>query len=174
MLLLRTNTSPGPSQDVWTARTHLCAQAHDVLSALTDPTAIAQWAPVSFEVDGLAGSRLRAGSRERVTGSLAGLRTAFEVEVHRADTDGLELVARDPVALEVSYRFRQQRTGLLVEAAVRVRRQRGLGAQVLRAAVAALLNAGALACALRRLEASLAVRAQAPRGRSTTTELVAA
>jgi hypothetical protein len=45
---------------------------------------------------------------------------------------------------------------------VGIRRRRGLNAQLLQAAVAALLNAGALARALRKLEDSL--RAPAPRG----------
>jgi hypothetical protein len=45
---------------------------------------------------------------------------------------------------------------------VGIRRRRGLSAQLLQAAVAALLNAGALARALRKLENSLG--APAPRG----------
>jgi hypothetical protein len=44
---------------------------------------------------------------------------------------------------------------VLVDARVAIRRQRGLTAQVLRGAVGALLNAGALRIALRRLEDSL-------------------
>jgi hypothetical protein len=155
MLLLRTNTAHSSEREVWTARTAICADAEDVLRALTDPAAIASWAPVSFEVDGLAGGCLRAGSRERVSGSIAGIRAEFDVEVHVADTDRLELVAVGPVALDVAYSFSEHDGAVLVEAAVAVRRRRGLAAQVLRAAVAALLNAGALAAALRRLDASL-------------------
>jgi hypothetical protein len=148
----------GSDQEVWTARAELCADVRQVLSALTDPAAISRWAPVSFEVDGLAGGRLRAGSCERVSGSIAGIRATFEVEVHSADTDGLKLVARGPVALDVAYSFREHEDGVTVEAAVGVRRQRGIAAQVLRAAVAALLNGGALTSALGRLDDALSPR----------------
>ncbi len=155
MLLLRTNPAPVSSPGVWTARRVIHADADEVLRALTDPLAIAAWAPVDFEVDGLAGGRLSPGCRERVTGSIAGIRTAFDVEVHAADDERLELVARGPVALNVAYNFEDHEDGVLVEAAVSVERRRGLAAQVLQAAVAALLNAGALARALARLETSL-------------------
>jgi Polyketide cyclase / dehydrase and lipid transport len=158
MMLLRTNTGLSPHGDVWTASIDLGSDPDDVLRALTDPAAIAKWAPVSFEVDGLAGTRLRAGSRERVSGSIAGIRTTFEVEVRSADRKRLELVARGPVSLDVTYRFDERESGVRVDAQVGIRRQRGLTAQVLRAAVGALLNAGALGSALRRLEASLPAR----------------
>lgn len=155
MLLLGAKSSSSAGTAEWNARTIIDADADDALRALTDPTMIAQWAPVAFEVDGLAGGRLRAGSRERVTGTIAGLRTSFDIEVSRADTAALELVARGPVAFDVAYRFGEHRRGVMVEATVGLRPQRGLTAQVLKAAVTALLNAGALGGALRRLEASL-------------------
>jgi hypothetical protein len=126
-----------------------------VVAALTDPASIACWAPVSFEVEGLAGGRLRSGSRERVSGSIAGIRATYDVEVTRADRQRLELVAHGPVSLDVAYGLSQRDDGVLVDARVAIRRQRGLAAQVLRAAVGALLNAGALRAALRRLEGSL-------------------
>ena len=159
MLLLR-SSSDSPSADVWTASATLRSDPDEVLRALTSPASIAQWAPVSFDVDGLAGSRLRAGSRERVSGSIAGITATFEVEVRRADTERLELVARGPVALDVAYSFSELGDGVIVSARVGVRRERGLTAQVLRAAVGALLNAGALASALRRLESSLSYPCQ--------------
>ena len=59
------------------------------------------------------------------------------------------------MALEVSYRLHDEDDGVLIEAAVAIRRQRGLAAQLLSAALAALMNAGALGAALRRLEATL-------------------
>src|SRR5579862_832638 len=139
MLLL----GPKTDQNVWSARARLCAYADEVLDALTDPERIAEWAPVGFEVEGLADGRLSAGSRARVSGSLAGIGAAFDVEVHRADLEGLELVATGPVALDVSYRFRDHCDGVLVEVAVGVRHRGGLTAQLLRAALSALLNAGA-------------------------------
>jgi hypothetical protein len=158
MGLLRASCEPF-SQDEWTATARLGAEAEDVLTALTDPDAIAEWAPVSFEVAGLAGGRLEAGGRERVTGSLAGIRVAFDVVVERADLDGLELLAEGPFALEVSYRIREAEDGVLVRATVRMGQPRGLTALILRAAVAAALNGHALDGALRRLEASLPCRA---------------
>jgi hypothetical protein len=154
MLLSRSRIAPA-EPDVWTARADVPGGSDDVLSALTEPAAIARWAPVSFDLDGDAGSRLRAGSRERVCGSIAGIRTAFEVEVTRADRERLELVAHGPVSLDVAYRFSQHSEGVIVDARVAIRRERGLTAQLLRAAVGALLNAGALRTALRRLERSL-------------------
>jgi hypothetical protein len=154
MLLLRSNSGSADA-DVWTASATLRSDADEVLRALTRPDSIAQWAPVSFDVDGLAGSRLRAGSRERVSGSIAGITVAFDVEVTRADRERLELVAHGPVSLDVAYSFSEHNDGVIVNAQVGLRRHRGLAAQVLRAAVGALLNAGALGSALRRLESSL-------------------
>ena len=57
-----------------------------------------------------------------------------------------------PVSFEVVYRFHPRSDGLLVDARVAVPRKRGLTAQMLRSATVALLNAGALGAALRRLE----------------------
>ena len=155
MLLIRTNNLlQGPG--AWTARTDFAADADQVLRALTVPALIARWAPVDFEVEGLAGGRLRAGARERVSGTIAGVRTAFDVEVTRADTRRLELTAQGPVGLEVSYAFTQRVGSVGVEARVAVSRGRGFTSQLLVAAVSAILNAGALSRALSRLEASLA------------------
>ena len=154
-MLLKTVTGFESEPDMWTASAHVRNDVDEVLGALTEPAAIAQWAPVNFEVDGLAGRRLRAGSRERVSGSLAGIKATFDVEVTRADTERLELVAHGPVSLDVAYSFTEHEQGVLVDASVGIQPQRGLTAQVLRAAVGALLNAGALRTALRRLEGSL-------------------
>lgn len=156
MLLLGARTNGSTDREVWTARRGFCADADDVLGALTDPATIAEWAPVAFEVDGLAGGCLEAGSRERVSGSIAGIGTTFEIEVMQADRERLELVARGPITFEVAYRFHQREDDLLVQATVGLRRQRGFAAQILRAAAAALLNAHALDSALRRVESSLA------------------
>ena len=159
MLLLGSKRDTPSS--VWSARKFMLASPDEVLSALTDPETIAAWAPVRFEIDGLAGSRLRPGSVERVSGSLAGVRAAFDVDVHEADDGGLKLVAHGPVTLEVSYSFLADDDGTLVDAEVRIRRSGGLTTQLLGGAVAALLNAGALACALGRIESSLGCPAEA-------------
>jgi hypothetical protein len=82
----------------------------------------------------------------------------------------LELVAHGPIVLAVGYRFFERDNGVLVEASVRMGREGGLGAQLLGAAVAGLLNAGALSSALRRIEASLGRSADA----SADAELIAA
>jgi uncharacterized protein YndB with AHSA1/START domain len=155
MLLLKTATGLSPQPDVWTASADLPSDPDAVLDALTDPATIAQWAPVSFEVEGLARERLHAGSRERVSGSIAGIRATFEVEVARADQRGLQLVANGPVSLDVAFEFSEHDDGVIVDVHVVIRRRPGLTAQVMRAAVGALLNAGALGSSLRRLEASL-------------------
>lgn len=151
MLLLRNNTNEALEPDVWSASAELDAGAADVLEALTDPELIAEWAPVSFEIEGASAQPLRAGSHERVSGSIAGLTTRFDVEVARADTRRLELSARGPLSLDVAYAFRARGSRVLVEAHVAVHRRGGMRAHVLRAAVAALLRAGALDCALGHL-----------------------
>jgi hypothetical protein len=161
-MLFGDNRATAREPDVWTASAWLENDPDRVLCALTDPAAIAQWAPVNFEVDGLAAGRLAAGGRERVRGSIAGIAAAFDVEVMRADTKGLELVADGPISLDVDYSFIEHDDGVSVHARVGIRRRRGLTAQLLQAAVAALLNAGALARALCKLEDSLG--APAPRG----------
>jgi hypothetical protein len=141
--------------DVWSARADFDAEAADVLQALTDPDTIAEWAPVSFEIDGGSGRALRAGSCERISGSIAGLRVAFDVEVARADLSRLELVARGPLSMDVAYAFLEREDHVTVEAHVAVHRGGGLTGHVLARAVSALLNAGALQRALGRLEGSL-------------------
>ena len=173
-MLLRDNRAIAGEPDVWTASAWLENDPDGVLRALTDPAAIAGWAPVNFEVDGLAGGRLAAGRRERVSGSIAGIGATFDVEVMRADTKGLELVADGPISLDVNYSFTEHDDGVSVHARVGIRRRRGLTAQLLQAAVAALLNAGALARALRKLEDSLGAPAPGGVFARSQPELVAA
>ncbi len=160
-MLLRRSQPGNEYLDAWTARAAVRARAEEVLEALTDPARIARWAPIEFEIDGLAGERLRAGSRERVSGTIAGLRATFEVEVVRADTERLELVAQGPVSFEVTYAFRRGDGVVVVDAFVSLRRQRGFTAQLLRTVATGLLSAGALGSALARLEASLSPPAPA-------------
>jgi Polyketide cyclase / dehydrase and lipid transport len=160
MLFVRGPISSPLAQSEWTASAFMDADAEDVLDALTDPNAISAWAPVSFEVEGLARGRLEAGGRERVTGCLAGLHVSFDITVRRADLEGLELTARGPVRLEVAYRFVEYDDEVFVEATVRVIPQGGLTAQLLRGAVSAVLNAGALGSALRRIEACVERRVE--------------
>ena len=74
----------------YTATIETTASSEQVLAVLTDPDAIRSWSPVSFELDGLAERALAAGSEARVSGSLAGLRVGFDVQVHAADATGCD------------------------------------------------------------------------------------
>jgi hypothetical protein len=74
------------------------------------------------------------------------------VDVDSADTDRLHLVARGSVSFDVDYRLRPHADGLRVEAWVCLHRREGLVARVMRTAVAAALNSGALGTALRRVD----------------------
>lgn len=152
--------SSGPCQgarrrEVWTARRFICAEPPAVLASLTDPELITLWAPIDFEVDGLRGRRLRGGSRALVNGSLAGVAAQFEIDVLRADEQGLELRAHGPVEIDVAYRLVPERPGVTVDAEIKLGGEGGLGARVLRAATGALLSGGALERALARLAREL-------------------
>lgn len=140
---------------VWTASRFVSAEPPAVLASLTDPELITLWSPVDFEVDGLRGRRLRPGSHAIVNGSLAGVAAKFEIDVLRADEHGFDLEARGPVALDVAYRFAPEGDGVMVDAEVKLGRERGLNARVLRAATGALLSGGALDRALGRLAGEL-------------------
>src|SRR5689334_6790560 len=86
----------------WTAQAISEARPDEILAALTDPDAVASWSPVAFDLDDDV-RRLKAGSRTRVSGKLAGVRVAFDVEVHRADDHQLVLSACGPVSMDVEY-----------------------------------------------------------------------
>ena len=135
----------------YTTTIETTASSEQVLAVLTDPDAIRNWSPVSFELDGLADRALAAGSETRVSGSLAGLRVGFDVRVHTADSDGLRLSADGPVALDVSYGLRPARSGSEIEATISLARARGLTARVIGKATEALLAAGALESATSRI-----------------------
>ena len=133
---------------VWTARRFIGAEPPEVLRALTDPQFISLWAPVDFEVYGLRGRHLRDGSHAIVNGSLAGVAAQFEIDVLRADRAGLDLQASGPIDFEVAYRLVPEGGGVIVDAEVKLGRETGLNARVLRAATGALLSGGALDRAL--------------------------
>jgi hypothetical protein len=152
----RASATSSHDRDVWTASRFVAAQAPEVLASLTDPELIGVWAPIDFEVDGLAGRRLRSGSHAWVNGSLGGVSAEFEIEVLRADEHGLRLEARGPLGLDVDYRLAPADAGVMVEAQISLERERGLSGRVLRAATGALLSGGALERALKRLAGELA------------------
>jgi hypothetical protein len=122
----------------------------DILELLTEPDAIARWAPIPFEVVALDGRRLQDGSRARVAGRLAGRSVEFDVDVLRASGERLELVARGPICIDVKYRLRPAGSSSEIEASIGVE-GRGLFGRVLAKATEALLAGGALRMSLDRL-----------------------
>jgi hypothetical protein len=133
--------------------THTTADAapEQVLQVLTDPDEIASWSPIPFEVEDLDGLRLEAGSRARVSGSLAGKRVGFDIEVHAADEGGLELTAEGPIGIDVLYELEPVAGGSQVTASVGVRDGSGFTGRLLAKATGALLAGGALDAAAGRI-----------------------
>src|SRR4051794_8933404 len=110
----------------YTATTTSTARPEAVLDVLTDPPAVARWAPVDFYVDDLTHARLSRGSRGRVGGGVAGQEIGFGVEVHHADAGGLSLSADGPVARDVAYELRAAEASREVSASIAVLPRRGL------------------------------------------------
>ena len=100
---------------------HRRARPAAVLDVLTDPDACARWAPRAVRRRRAGTRRLRAGSRARVSGRLAGQRVGFDVEVHEADERGLALSADGPVGFDVDYRLAPAERGTEVRASISVR-----------------------------------------------------
>jgi uncharacterized protein YndB with AHSA1/START domain len=87
----------------WQSNATVPGSPADVLTLLTDPDAIARWAPVPFEVLALDGPRLKSGSRARVAGRLAGRSVQFDVDVRDASDERLQLTVKGPISLNVRY-----------------------------------------------------------------------
>jgi hypothetical protein len=138
----------------WQSNATVPGSPADVLELLTEPQAIARWAPVPFEVVALDGARLESGSHARVTGRLAGRAVEFEVDVLRASDERLELVAYGPISIDVQYRLRPAGTESEIQASVSVE-GRGLFGRVLAKATETLLAGGALRMSLERLAREL-------------------
>jgi hypothetical protein len=134
----------------WTAQTRVAGLPDDVLALLTEPEAIARWAPISFDVVDFDGDRLRAGDRVRVRGALAGRCLEFDVNVAEADSGCLTLSASGPITLDVEYIAVANEDGSDVRATVAVS-GRGLIGRVLAQATDAMLAAGALSTAVGRI-----------------------
>ena len=128
----------------WTATTTAKATPEQILEVLTHPDEIRRWSPVDFDVDELDAARLSAGTRARVTGQVAGVRVGFDVEVHTADAQLLELSANGPVGLDVRYELAPAAAGSELSASVSLRRGGGLTGRLVANATAALLTAGVL------------------------------
>ncbi len=135
----------------FTASTTAPAGPEAVLDVLTDPDACRRWAPMPFDVSGLEDDRLRAGSRARVTGRLAGMTVGFDVDVRAACDRRLELTATGPVGFDVAYAVDPREDGSEVRASISVRSRGGLHGRVMAQATEALLAAGALQAAMGRI-----------------------
>jgi hypothetical protein len=135
----------------FTARTTANADPEQVLQVLTDPDEIRSWSPIPFEVEDLDGLKLEAGSVARVSGCLAGKRVGFDVEVHTADTSGLELTAEGPISIDVLYELEPVDGGSEVTASIGLRDGAGLTGRLLTSATGALLKGGALNAAAGRI-----------------------
>jgi hypothetical protein len=135
----------------WTATARAKATPGQVLEVLTHPEEIRRWSPVDFDLDGLEGRRLAAGTRGRVTGRVAGVMVGFDVEIHAADEARLELSAQGPVALDVRYELMRDDAGAELNASVSMQRGGGLTGRLVAKATAALLSAGALEGAAGRI-----------------------
>ncbi len=121
---------------------------------LTDPEAIARWAPIDFEVLDFRRDRLIAGDHVQVQGSLAGRAFEFEVEVDAAEGGRLVLTAVGPIRLDVEYLATAVDDGSEVHASVAVS-GRGVFGRLLAQATDALLAAGALSTAIGRIAREL-------------------
>ena len=128
----------------WRATARANTTPERLLEVLTHPEQIRRWSPVDFDVEELDGRRLGPGARARVSGKLAGVAMGFDVRVHAADADRLELSADGPIALDVRYDLAHGDDGSELNASVSMRGARGLTGRVVAKATAALLSAGAL------------------------------
>jgi hypothetical protein len=68
----------------------------------------------------------------------------FDVEVHAADVDGLQLTAQGPIGIDVRYELQPADSGTEVCASVSVNGGGGITGRLVARATAALLAAGAL------------------------------
>jgi hypothetical protein len=135
----------------WTPRTQANASPEQVLEVLTDPDAIRLWSPIDFEVEDLTGPRLSTGDVTRVTGKVAGISVGFDVEIHAADEDGIELSAQGPIGIDVRYELARAEGGSELVATIGLRRGGGITGRLISQATAAILSAGALDGAARSI-----------------------
>jgi hypothetical protein len=138
----------------WMAQTRVAGLPDQVLILLTEPEAIARWAPIDFELVDFPGERLTAGDRVWVRGGLAGRTLEFEVEVAEAENGHLVLSATGPIRLDVEYLAIASEDGGEVRASITVS-GRGLLGRALARAADALLASGALRAAIERIGSEL-------------------
>jgi hypothetical protein len=138
----------------WNTQTTCNGTPEDVLELLTEPSAIARWSPVPFELVDFDRDRLSAGDRVRVCGVLAGRSVEFMIQVAEAHNGRLALTATGPIRIDVEYVVRAAARGSDVRASVGVAGS-GLFGRVLARATDALLAAGALRASLARISREL-------------------
>jgi Polyketide cyclase / dehydrase and lipid transport len=138
----------------WTTEMWLAGMPDQVLALLTEPGAIARWAPIAFEAPDLGGQRLCAGTRTRVRGVLAGRELEFAVDVREAGDGRLSLVATGPISIDAEYVLSPADGGSDVRASVSVG-GRGLVGSVLARIAEGLLAAGALRQSVARMAREL-------------------
>jgi hypothetical protein len=147
----------------WETRTTVMGGPEDVLEVLTDPCAARRWSPIGFELEHIEGDRLRSGSHAVLTGRLAGRSVKFEVDVLKASDGQLELRAKGPVEMDVSYDAVPLGELTEIVAQVAVRSGGGLLGRLLSSATDALLAGGALNIAVqsvrREVEQTVALAA---------------
>lgn len=131
----------------WESNTRFDGDPRRLAELLTDVEAIESWSPVPFRVEDDVAS-LRAGERVAVEGALLGRGVRFSVDVAQADAGGLSLRASGPFEIEVDYRI--EPASSTVSARVQTRGG-GPKAKLLASAANAMLAAGALDHALRRV-----------------------
>ncbi len=142
----------------WTTHTTVAGPPDEVLNLLTEPAAIARWAPIPFDLVELPGRRLRTGTRARVSGGLGGRQLEFDVAVREAADGRLALRATGPIEIDVEYVATPVATGSDLRASVSVT-GRGLTGRILAKATDALLATGALSSAVRGIQRELAAAA---------------
>jgi hypothetical protein len=135
----------------WSSTAQANATPERLLEVLTHPEQIRLWSPVEFELEDLTSRRLAPGTRTQVSGRLAGVRVTFEVHVHAADAERLELSAEGPIGLDVRYELAAADAGAQMTASVSVRSGRGLTGRLVASAASTLLSAGALDSATGRI-----------------------
>ena len=144
----------------WTTQTIVDGTPEEVLAVLSDPDSCYRWSPIDFDLEDLDGERLETGSFARVAGRVAGISVSFEIEVHHSSDRRLALTARGPMRLEVEYEAYPAEDGRAeVWATVTVQASRSLTGRLAAASTEALLRAGALSMALRRIAAEVEQRA---------------
>jgi hypothetical protein len=134
----------------WTTETWMAGPPAKVLHLLTEPDAIARWAPIPFEVLDLDGARFESGTRARVRAVLAGRRMEFDVEIHEADEEGVSLLATGPVSIGAVTQLAPVDGGSDFRTSVSVR-GRGLMGGVAARVVESVLAAGILRASVARI-----------------------